>query len=116
MIFRDCGSCHECCNGKVSGSAYGNVFNKDRQCVFMVCEKCTIYKTRPEVCRNYQCAWSQHLLPEWMRPDKTGTLVSIEIDKDDKQFLKVVSNRLSHGCIEALGDFCKNNDTYYEVI
>jgi Fe-S-cluster containining protein len=57
--------------------------------VFLVKKVCHIYPDRPKCCVDYQCAWSQHLLPEHLRPDQSGVLVSVE-QRDGVQFFKVV--------------------------
>ena len=42
------------------------------------------------MCRDYQCAWSQHLFDNDMRPDQIGLMVSVENGLDNEQFLKVI--------------------------
>lgn len=114
-MFRQCGDCSECCTGKLDGNAYGNSFNIEKPCVFLVEKKCCIYKTRPDTCARYQCAWSQGILPESMRPDICGYIVSVEI-KNNKQFLKIVShNKLDKSTSQFFDAWCKENNTYYEV-
>lgn len=87
--FRPCGNCNACCTGKLKGVAYGNLFDPNRKCVFLVEEKCSIYKTRPSLCREYQCAWSENLLYEEMRPDLCGVIVTHK-KFENKEFLEVV--------------------------
>lgn len=91
--FRPCDECNSCCKGNLLGMAYGNVFGNKRSCIFLVKEKCAIYESRPDSCKNYQCAWSQGLLDIDMRPDKSGLLVSIEKDKSGNQFFSVIEIR-----------------------
>lgn len=89
--FRPCGDCSACCDGHYSGNAYGNYFGKRKPCIFLQNSLCNIYDTRPGFCRNFQCAWSQFLLDEDMRPDQCGLLVSVEKNKETgNQFLKAV--------------------------
>ncbi len=87
--FRPCGDCTACCSGQLMGESYGNWFGRGKKCIFLVKESCTIYETRPESCRKYQCAWSQHLLDMDLRPDKCGLMVSVEI-ADGRQYLKAI--------------------------
>lgn len=90
MEYRPCGDCTACCTGKLIGNAYGNPFNPSKKCVFLVEEKCSIYTTRPDLCRKYQCAWSEYLLDEDMRPDKCGVIVTNK-SIQEKKFLEVVN-------------------------
>jgi len=116
MNFRSCGECTACCDGHIVGNSYGNVFGYHKPCVFLVNRACSIYKDRPQSCHDYQCAWTQNVLPEWMRPDQCGVLVSIEINTvEHKQFLKVVELQeiVDYSIYSEIDNFCKENDTYY---
>ena len=69
MSARDCGECTLCC--KVLGIA---ALDKPlgRWCPHCALGKgCTVYETRPEECRTFDCLWLQRetLGPEW-RPDR----------------------------------------------
>jgi Fe-S-cluster containining protein len=86
--FRECGECKACCTWLI-GEAYGHSFGCGKSCKFLESYGCGIHSERPEMCRKYQCAWSQYLLPEEMRPDKCNVLVSVE-QKEGKQYLKVL--------------------------
>ena len=87
--FRSCGECTACCTWLI-GNAFGWEFGNGKSCKFLECNGCGVHKVRPNICKKYQCAWSQHLLPEEMRPDKCNTLVSVENGKNG-QYLKVLS-------------------------
>jgi Fe-S-cluster containining protein len=126
MQFKPCGPCTECCSGLV-GSAYGNHFGpptKREACVFLVEKKCSIYETRPPMCRNYQCAWSQNLFIDIFssieRPDISGLLISVEIDETKKQFLKCIKLRaqsqLNARDIFLLELWAEDNNTYVKYI
>lgn len=86
--FRDCGECTACCSW-LTGDAFGWKFGQGKSCKFLECNGCGVYKARPETCIEYQCAWSQHLLPEEMRPDKCNVLISVEQNQNG-QYLKVM--------------------------
>jgi Fe-S-cluster containining protein len=86
--FRSCGDCTACCSWLV-GDAFGWEFGCGKSCKFLEEGKCGVHKARPETCRNYQCAWSQYLLPEEMRPDKCSVLVSVE-QNQGVQILKAI--------------------------
>jgi Fe-S-cluster containining protein len=85
--FRPCGDCTACCSW-LSAKIFGWEIGNGKSCKFLECNGCGVHKARPEVCRNYQCAWTQHLLPEEMRPDKCDVIVSVENDENG-QHLKV---------------------------
>lgn len=118
--FKECGECHACCAGVLVGSAYGNKFGaKYGSCSFLVDKECSIYKDRPETCKSFQCAWTQHLFSEEdMRPDKSGLMVSVETDKDNKQYLavSVFKQLVDYKHYKAVEDFCERNNTYYKLI
>lgn len=86
--FRSCGECTACCSWLI-GDSFGWEFGCGKTCKFLEEDKCGVHKARPEVCRNYQCAWSQYLLPEELRPDKCNVLVSVETNQYG-QYLKVL--------------------------
>jgi len=112
---RQCGECTVCCSGALIGEAYGNRFGP-KPCIFLVENKCTIYETRPQTCRNYQCAWLQGLLPEWMKPSECGVLISVE--GTTQQYLKVMplhTDALTPEIIKWLDKWTKENNTYYRI-
>jgi Fe-S-cluster containining protein len=115
MNFRSCGDCGACCEGALVGNVYGNLFGMRKPCVFRLNNSCAIHKTRPQSCRNYQCAWAQYLFPEWMKPNLCGVMISVEHDTSGKQFLKVIELRhnISYEVYKEIQDFCDKNNTYY---
>ena len=113
--FRECGECHACCNGHLFANAHGNKFGGGCACTFLVDKKCSIYETRPDVCRKYQCAWTQHLLDIDMRPDKCGIMVSVEIDANKKQYLKAmqIDEFVGYEVYKKLDECAKKLNTYW---
>jgi hypothetical protein len=87
--FKECGECQKCCEGWVAGTAFGIPFHPYKPCAFLQ-GKCLVYSFRPDVCKKFYCAWSQGLFPDWMRPDKTNVLISVQ-DWSKGQFLKVIA-------------------------
>ena len=88
--FRPCGDCTACCSGQLAGEIYGHKMFPGKPCHFLMENKCSIYESRPtSPCKTFQCAWSQRLLDEDMRPDKIGLMVSVET-KGKEQFLRIV--------------------------
>lgn len=88
LNFRSCGECTACCTWLI-GDSFGWEFGAGKSCKFLECNGCGVHKGRPESCRNYQCAWSQNLLPEEMRPDKCNVLISVE-QNENGQYLKAL--------------------------
>lgn len=109
--MRPCGECQACCQGWVSGDAYGIPFHINKPCLFLK-EKCMVYKFRPNVCKKYYCGWAQGLFPEWMRPDKSKVIITVEnwskgqflrctemgIKMDDTVFLEILKFCNSNNC------------------
>jgi hypothetical protein len=83
-IFRPCGECTACCDGQLIGDSYGNKFGNNKACIFLINHCCSVYETRPDTCKRYQCAWSQSLFDADMRPDKIGLMVSVEIINNER--------------------------------
>lgn len=78
-IKRECGDCHRCCEGWLTGSAYGFDFNQGRPCHFLNVEThCTIYDKRPySPCQTFTCEWlTNPLIPEWLKPNKANVIVT----------------------------------------
>jgi hypothetical protein len=73
----------------VAGDAFGITFHPHKPCAFLQ-SKCIVYNFRPQVCRKFYCAWVQGLFPDWMRPDKTNVLISVQ-DWSRGQYLKVIA-------------------------
>ena len=95
------------------GDAFGWKFGAGKTCKFLECNGCGVHKARPESCRDYQCAWSQYLLPEEMRPDKCGFLVSVE-NNQNGQYLKVLSinsKKISEKDIQWLNNWSEKMNT-----
>jgi Fe-S-cluster containining protein len=89
IFFRPCGDCNSCCSGQLIGDIYGFEMGCGKKCAFLIKEHCSIYDNRPKVCRDYQCAWTQNLFGEDMRPDKIGLMVSVE-KNENEQYFKVI--------------------------
>lgn len=117
MPFKPCGECTECCDGNLIGKSYGNDFYKNKPCIFLVNKKCSIYKNRPQVCRSFQCAWTQNLLDDDMRPDKCGIIVSIEADEFGKQYFKVIetNDKSSFETLKRIDDITKELGTTWKL-
>lgn len=118
MNFRPCGDCRACCEGALIGNSYGNKFGFGKPCIFMIKEECTIYETRPQTCINYQCAWSQGLFSEDMKPTISNVMISVEVSNDNKQYLKVMelSDTIDDKVFAEIDEFCGKHKTHWARI
>lgn len=105
-LDRQCEQCNACCIW-LNGNSYGHAFGNGKSCFFLK-DKCSIYETRPEVCKKYYCAWMQNLFPEWMRPDKSKVIISVE-NWSKGQFLRVIEmgQKMSDKVLLEIQNFCQ---------
>lgn len=118
MKFLSCGDCTACCDGNLVGEVFGIPFGQGTPCSFLLNKSCSIYSFRPDMCKNYQCAWSQGLFPEWMKPNQCGVLISVEHDGLKLcQFLKVIPTRypINQQVIDFLDQWVLQYNTYYVI-
>jgi len=75
-IGRSCDGCTKCCEGWLSGEAYGYKFSPGLKCAFLN-KGCSIYPNHPvDPCKLFECQWkSNRSLPEWLKPDKVGAII-----------------------------------------
>ena len=86
-INRECGDCNACCIW-LKGESYSHEFGGGKPCHFLK-GNCSIYETRPEVCKTYQCAWLQGLFSENLKPEKSKVIISVE-NWSKGQFLRAI--------------------------
>lgn len=117
MNFLSCGDCNACCSGALGGSAYGISFGNGAACAFLCDRKCSIYQSRPDVCQSYQCAWSQNLFIESLKPNVSNLLISVEQDANKKQYLKIIplNKSISQDSIDYINDWVKRHNTYCQI-
>ena len=81
---KSCGSCTMCCK-----SLEIDHFKKPMGVMCSHCVNnngCTIYDTRPDVCREFLCEWiMDRTMSQVLRPDKIGTIFMEDPDNDDYQ-------------------------------
>jgi hypothetical protein len=79
---KSCGSCTMCC--KVLEIDH---FKKPAGKLCQFCtlgSGCTVYESRPEVCRDYECLWlTERDLGAMLKPDRIGTILMEDPDTDD---------------------------------
>lgn len=81
---RECGECNQCCKW-LYFSVNGNVRHPGKPC-FYLGENCTIHEVRPQVCRDYHCAYIQGIVPEWMKPSLSNVMISTEKWGPNKEY------------------------------
>ena len=75
---RDCGGCTMCC--KLIGVP---AMEKPPGQWCSECEiavGCKIHETRPQMCRDFLCAWAQGIAPLNAKPDRTRVVLSWTLD------------------------------------
>jgi hypothetical protein len=74
---RTCGDCTVCCTAMAIDKPE---IHKEAGVTCRHCAGgCTIYETRPPLCRDYHCGWRQlPILDESWRPDRSGVFVELE--------------------------------------
>jgi hypothetical protein len=75
-VGRACEGCTKCCEGWLSGEAYGQSFGPSKKCVFLK-SGCSIYPNHPDdPCKIFECQWkSNRAFPAWLKPDKSGVII-----------------------------------------
>ena len=83
---RSCGECSKCCEGWISGEAYGHKFYKGCPCFFLE-KTCSIYDLRPnEPCKSYKCAWlEEEIFPLWLKPSMSNVIITKRYRKLDNR-------------------------------
>jgi hypothetical protein len=76
-ISRSCSSCTACCEGWLSGEAYGYSFSVGKKCVFCQVGGCSIYSVRPyNPCQVFECDWKRDAsIPDWLIPKSSGVII-----------------------------------------
>ena len=97
-IFKEraCNGCSACCEGALHGQAHGHAFWKGRPCHFLGKNCCTIYENRPDdPCKSFKCGYLIfEWMPEWMRPDLSGVIVTSRITEKNKiPYIEVVESQ-----------------------
>ena len=74
---RPCDGCKKCCEGHLTGVAYGYEFYPGKKCNFIRENGCGIYDVRPyNPCKTFKCGYKYDLnIPSWMKPDKVGLIL-----------------------------------------
>lgn len=92
-IGRNCDGCTKCCEGYLTGEAFGHHFSPGNPCKFHNKKGCSIYEQRPyNPCKVFQCQWKSNLnIPEWLKPDKSGVIIGVDFINDFR-YLRLVKS------------------------
>lgn len=72
---RACDGCTKCCQW-LSAEVFGFKFGDGLPCTFLNHQGCSIYESRPDVCRSFQCYWKIDLnVPKWLKPDNSNVIM-----------------------------------------
>lgn len=77
---RTCQTCTACCEGHLHLNKELASSDANSECLHCTQSGCAIYTDRPQnPCRTFECLWltANSPLPEWMRPDASRVIVTI---------------------------------------
>lgn len=76
-LGRSCNGCTRCCEGWLTGEAFGFKFYPGRACKFLGKTGCNIYEQRPySPCVTFTCYWKDDInIPDWMRPNLSNVII-----------------------------------------
>lgn len=93
MQTRNCNSCTACCDGLLPGEVNGYEFKLDTPCFYNTGKSCSIYDSRPRMCKDYLCAWrSNNSIPEELDPRMSNMLLRVNRDGSIHAFVDRVDN------------------------
>lgn len=76
---RECGACTLCCI--IPGIDKPELQKLPKAVCRYLDQGCTIYETRPDVCRKYYCGWRKlDMVPQDWRPDLSGVFVELDYE------------------------------------
>lgn len=85
-MTRKCGDCAMCCE-VFTVEAVG--LKQGDRCQHSTGHRCLIYQTRPDQCREFQCAWLQGAVPKPFKPNRVGAVLAGVNQADGTQVLNV---------------------------
>ncbi len=111
-MTRECQECDLCCR-RLLCVINDHVVHPGKPC-FYLGNHCTIYEQRPQLCRDYLCAYMQNIVPEWMKPSLSKVIVSVEPWGPNKEFKLLrateCGQKLSVEVLSWLVDYSRDNN------
>lgn len=91
---RSCAGCTMCCQGWLTGEAYGHRFAPGRPCGWLNKSGCTIYENRPySPCQTFECEWKRRSsIDPSLRPDLVGVIM-ISRMHGVHEYIRVIESR-----------------------
>ena len=86
---RECGDCMVCCE-YMPISTNGLIKAAETLCPHVIVNRgCSIYETRPNVCRTWHCLWRRDAaMPDALRPDRSKMIFSLVIYGDTRSLFE----------------------------
>ena len=83
-----------CCQGWLTGEAWGHRFSPGRPCGWVGRQGCTIYENRPwSPCQTFECEWKRRAsIDADLRPDLAGVIMVSRI-QGTHEYIRVVESR-----------------------
>lgn len=97
--MKQCGDCSECCNGTFRMRTSDQNGNRIITRAGLRCNKyngitCTIYESRPDICRNFYCMYMREEdFPEWTKPNICGFIAAYQKYEDGTKYIDICDNR-----------------------
>ena len=90
---KPCDKCSKCCEGWLTGNAYGFEFKPGTPCKFITRSGCGIYAARPEdPCKTFKCHWKTNpRIPDWLRPDLSQVII-LPRYLEEKRYLRLFNS------------------------
>jgi len=109
---RECGDCDMCCRW-LHYSIDGKEKMPGNPC-FYLGKGCTIHPIRPQLCRDYFCAYLRGIVPEWFKPNLSKVLISVERwgPKNEHEMLRVIEcgQKIGSEYLHLLFHYCVQNN------
>ena len=86
---RQCGDCMVCCE-YMPISTKGLIKPGQTLCPHVIVNRgCSMYDTRPNVCRTWHCLWRRDAaMPEALRPDKSRMIFSLIVHDEERSLFE----------------------------
>ena len=83
-----------CCQGWLTGEAWGHRFSPGKPCGWLSGSGCTIYEHRPaNPCQSFLCEWKrQPAIPDSLRPDRAGVIMVNRV-QGIHEYIRVIESR-----------------------
>lgn len=119
MSYNACGDCTACCERlTIDGDIWDNGEKPRNTMCEYNCNGCTIYESRPQVCRDFKCVWlrikeARPSFPERLRPDNVGAMVITKEPENNEG--KILFDELGPGSFKILGLTKIQNELLTEI-